>query len=289
PAGAADRPDRPGPPGHAHLRRRAVDAGVPDLPERRHDHGHHADHRHPAAVHELRRVVGARLLVGAGPRPQRPHASLRLSAGRVPAVPPQVVSSAVGKGEGMGTQVSVVMPAYNEADNLAELVPETTAALRDAGVTFEVVVVDDGSTDGTAELMRQLDGGPVVSVRLRRNLGKSAALSVGLSRASGEYVVLMDADGQDDPRQIPKLLAALEGDEDLDLVTGRRAVRHDRFVKRTTSRVYNRVTSMVTGVPGRDFNSGFKAMRRELATSLELYGELHRYIPVLAQWRGFKV
>lgn len=189
----------------------------------------------------------------------------------------------------MGTQVSVVMPAYNEADNLAELVPETTAALRDAGVTFEVVVVDDGSTDGTAELMRQLDGGPVVSVRLRRNLGKSAALSVGLSRASGEYVVLMDADGQDDPRQIPKLLAALEGDEDLDLVTGRRAVRHDRFVKRTTSRVYNRVTSMVTGVPGRDFNSGFKAMRRELATSLELYGELHRYIPVLAQWRGFKV
>ena len=189
----------------------------------------------------------------------------------------------------MGTQVSVVMPAYNEADNLAELVPETTAALRDAGVTFEVVVVDDGRTAGTAALMRQLAGGPVVSVRLRRNLGKSAALSVGLSRASGEYVVLMDADGQDDPRQIPKLLAALEGDEDLDLVTGRRAVRHDRFVKRTTSRVYNRVTSMVTGVPGRDFNSGFKAMRRELATSLELYGELHRYIPVLAQWRGFKV
>ncbi|MFO7280408.1 MAG: glycosyltransferase family 2 protein [Thermoanaerobacterales bacterium] len=189
----------------------------------------------------------------------------------------------------MGTQVSVVMPAYNEADNLAELVPETVAALRDAGVTFELVVVDDGSTDGTAELMRQLEGGPVTSVRLRRNLGKSAALSVGLSRASGEYVVLMDADGQDDPRQIPKLLAALDGDDELDLVTGRRAVRHDRFVKRTTSRIYNRVTSMVTGVPGRDFNSGFKAMRRELASSLEIYGELHRYIPVLAQWRGFKV
>jgi len=189
----------------------------------------------------------------------------------------------------MGTQVSVVMPAYNEADNLAELVPETVAALRDAGVTFELVVVDDGSTDGTAELMRQLEGGPVTSVRLRRNLGKSAALSVGLSRASGEYVVLMDAGGQDDPRQIPKLLAALDGDDELDLVTGRRAVRHDRFVKRTTSRIYNRVTSMVTGVPGRDFNSGFKAMRRELASSLEIYGELHRYIPVLAQWRGFKV
>jgi glycosyltransferase involved in cell wall biosynthesis len=129
----------------------------------------------------------------------------------------------------------------------------------------------------------------VISVRLRRNAGKSAALSAGLARAQGEYVVLMDADGQDDPSQIPRLLAALDADESVDLVTGRRAVRHDRFVKRTTSRLYNRATSMVTGVEGRDFNSGFKAMRRDLATGLELYGELHRYIPVLAQWRGFRV
>jgi glycosyltransferase involved in cell wall biosynthesis len=189
----------------------------------------------------------------------------------------------------VGTQVSVVLPAFNERDNLAELVPEATAALRVAGVTFEVVVVDDGSTDGTADLMRELAGPEVISVRLRRNAGKSAALSAGLARAQGEYVVLMDADGQDDPSQIPRLLAALDADESVDLVTGRRAVRHDRFVKRTTSRLYNRATSMVTGVEGRDFNSGFKAMRRDLATGLELYGELHRYIPVLAQWRGFRV
>ncbi len=189
----------------------------------------------------------------------------------------------------MGTQVSVVLPAYNEADNLVELVPETTAALRDAGVTFEVVVVDDGSTDGTAEIMRELRSPEVTTVSLRRNAGKSAALDAGLARVRGEYVVLMDADGQDDPRQIPRLLAALDADDDLDLVTGRRAVRHDRLVKRTTSRLYNRTTSMVTGVSGRDFNSGFKAMRRELATTLELYGELHRYIPVLAQWRGYRV
>jgi glycosyltransferase involved in cell wall biosynthesis len=189
----------------------------------------------------------------------------------------------------VGTQVSVVLPAFNERDNLAELVPEATAALRLAGVTFEVVVVDDGSTDGTADLMRELAGPEVISVRLRRNAGKSAALSAGLARAQGEYVVLMDADGQDDPSQIPRLLAALDADESVDLVTGRRAVRHDRFVKRTTSRLYNRATSMVTGVEGRDFNSGFKAMRRDLATGLELYGELHRYIPVLAQWRGFRV
>ncbi len=189
----------------------------------------------------------------------------------------------------LGTQVSVVLPAYNEAENLVELIPETTAALRDAGLTYEVVVVDDGSTDGTADLMRELDSREVVTVSLRRNAGKSAALDAGLSRVQGEYVVLMDADGQDDPRQIHRLLAALDADEDLDLVTGRRAVRHDRFVKRTTSKLYNRTTSLVTGVDGRDFNSGFKAMRRELATTLGLYGELHRYIPVLAQWRGFKV
>lgn len=196
----------------------------------------------------------------------------------------------------MGTQVSVVLPAYNERPNLAELVPETVNVLHEAGVTYEVVVVDDGSTDGTGELMQGLRGADVVYLRMRRNAGKSAALSAGLARAKGEYVVLMDADGQDDPREIPRLLAALEGkggdgtpSEPVDLVTGRRAVRNDRFVKRNTSKVYNRVTSMVTGVKGSDFNSGLKAMRRELATGLELYGELHRYIPVLAQWRGFRV
>jgi glycosyltransferase involved in cell wall biosynthesis len=188
----------------------------------------------------------------------------------------------------MGTQVSVVLPAYNEADNLVELIPETTRALRATGTTFEIIVVDDGSTDRTREVMRELRSAEVVSLRLRRNAGKSAALDAGLSRARGAYVVLMDADGQDDPRQIPRLLAALESD-DVDLVTGRRAVRQDRFVKRTTSRLYNRVTTLVTGVQGRDFNSGFKAMRRELAASLDLYGELHRYIPVLARWRGFAV
>ena len=189
----------------------------------------------------------------------------------------------------MGTQVSVVMPAYNEADNLAELVPETAAVLREAGVTFEIVVVDDGSSDGTADVIRGLRGPEVVGVDMRRNAGKSAALDAGLGRVRGEYVVLMDADGQDDPQEIPRLLAALDADDALDLVTGRRRVRRDRFVKRTTSRLYNRTTALVTGVPGSDFNSGFKAMRRDVAASLELYGELHRYIPVLARWRGYRV
>jgi dolichol-phosphate mannosyltransferase len=163
-------------------------------------------------------------------------------------------------------------------------------------VTYEVIVVDDGSTDGTYELMESLRGPDVVYVRLRRNAGKSAALSAGLDRVKGEYVVLMDADGQDDPNELPALLEALEGrgaaaggNGPVDLVTGRRAVRNDRFVKRNTSKLYNKATSVVTGVKGSDFNSGLKVMRSELATGLELYGELHRYIPVLAQWRGFRV
>jgi glycosyltransferase involved in cell wall biosynthesis len=110
---------------------------------------------------------------------------------------------------------------------------------------------------------------------------------MGLDHVRGDLVVLMDADGQDDPTELPKLLAEL--DTGVDLVTGRRAVRHDRFVKRTTSRLYNGATAKVTGVPGRDFNSGFKVMRRDLADTLEMYGELHRYIPVLAVWNGFRV
>ena len=188
--------------------------------------------------------------------------------------------------------MSVVVPAYNERPNLAELVPETVEVLSGAGVTFELIIVDDGSTDGTATLMRGLRSPEVRYLRMRRNGGKSAALSAGLSRVKGEFVVLMDADGQDDPHEIPRLLKMLEAGEEggegaVDLVTGRRADRQDRFIKKHTSKVYNWITNRVTGVSGRDFNSGLKAMRRELATSLQLYGELHRYIPVLAVWQGF--
>jgi len=184
-------------------------------------------------------------------------------------------------------ELSVLLPAYNEADNLTEVIPAIAAALGDTGRTWEIVVVDDGSTDGTRTVMNQLRSSQVRYIRLRRNSGKSAALSMGLDHVRGDLVVLMDADGQDDPAELAKLLAEL--DTGVDLVTGRRAVRHDRFVKRTTSRLYNGATAKVTGVPGRDFNSGFKVMRRDLADSLEMYGELHRYIPVLAVWNGFRV
>jgi glycosyltransferase involved in cell wall biosynthesis len=187
----------------------------------------------------------------------------------------------------VGCHVSVLMPAYNEADNLVEVIPATVAALEELGQPWEILVVDDGSTDGTRSVMAQLRTNQVRYIRLRRNSGKSEALRMGFDHVDGQYIVLMDADGQDDPEAIAPLLDALDGG--LDLVTGRRAVRNDRFIKRNTSKIYNGVTAKVTGVPGRDFNSGLKAMRRELADTLEMYGELHRYIPVLAVWNGFLV
>ncbi len=188
-----------------------------------------------------------------------------------------------------GVDVSVVLPAYNEAENLPSVVAEIIEHLDPGSLRFEILIVDDGSRDGTrsvaGELQRQ---SPCVRyVRLRRNLGKSGAVQVGLREATGERIVLMDADGQDDASAIAHLLGELDGG--LDLVTGRRADRQDRFVKRHTSRLYNAMTARVTGVEGRDFNSGLKAMTRDVADSLELYGELHRYIPVLAAWNGFAI
>jgi len=189
----------------------------------------------------------------------------------------------------LGTNVSLVLPAYNEAENLVSVVPEIIETLRAADLSFEVIVVDDGSNDGTPGVLSDLvaEHPELHGIRLRRNLGKSAALQVGFSRAAGDVVACMDADGQDDPGAILSLLDAIDGG--LDLVTGRRAIRHDRLVKRTTSKAYNRVTTMVTGVEGRDFNSGLKAMRAPVAQAIDLYGELHRYIPILAHWAGYRI
>lgn len=188
-----------------------------------------------------------------------------------------------------GGGISVVLPAFNEAGNLAAVVTELLPVLEQLDALHEVVIVDDGSTDGSWGVISDLcvEHPAVIGLRMRRNVGKSTALAAGLASVRGSVVVLMDADGQDNPAEIPRLLAAMEGG--LDLVTGRRVVRNDRLVKRSTSRLFNRVTSRVGGVDGRDFNSGFKLMRRQVADSLELYGELHRYIPVLAHWRGFRV
>jgi glycosyltransferase involved in cell wall biosynthesis len=201
-----------------------------------------------------------------------------------------VSASLFERPSGGGTRlVSVVLPAFDEADNLVEVIPELLSVLDRLEVAAEVVVVDDGSRDETPKVLGQLHAGDprVRGVRLRRHLGKSAALAAGIEDASGDVIVLMDADGQDDPSAIPALLSALDGG--LDLVTGRRRVRRDSRTKRWASALYNAVTAAVTGVAGRDFNSGLKAMRKEVAHGLPLRGELHRYLPVLARMAGYDV
>jgi glycosyltransferase involved in cell wall biosynthesis len=185
--------------------------------------------------------------------------------------------------------VSIIVPVMNEEDTLRDLYQAILGALESSGRSFEIVFVDDGSSDGSyaaiSDLHRQ--DARVKAVRLRRNYGKSTALAAGLARISGDAVVTIDADLQDDPSEIPALLARLEGG--LDLVTGWRKDRHDPAAKTLPSWIFNRATSRLTGIRVHDFNCGLKAMTRAVADDLELYGELHRFIPVLAAWRGFRV
>ena len=188
----------------------------------------------------------------------------------------------------MNPDLTILLPSYNEADNLPEVIPEITGVLDANGFTYEVMIVDDGSTDGTSDVVAKLDNPHIRYVRLRRNFGKSAALQAGFAKVRGRIVVLMDADGQDNPHALPKLIGMIN--DGYDLVTGARdAARQDRFIKRNTSKLFNGTTAWVTGVEGSDFNSGLKVMRRELVDNLNLYGEMHRYIPVLAHWSGYKV
>lgn len=185
--------------------------------------------------------------------------------------------------------LSVVIPAFNEAESLSELVPAVAAVARRLEKPFEIWVVDDGSTDGTVQVIaRMKDEIPEVGVlRLRRNFGKSAALTTAFRRCRGRYVVTMDADLQDDPEEIPLLLQDLEGG--LDLVSGWKKVRHDPLSKTLPSRFFNRVTSWVSGVRLHDFNCGLKGYRAEVVRTIALYGEMHRFIPVLANREGFKI
>ncbi|WP_447646676.1 glycosyltransferase family 2 protein [Nocardioides zeae] len=188
----------------------------------------------------------------------------------------------------------VVIPALNEAENLRVLVPRVVEHALALHPDARVLLVDDGSTDDTAEVMRALAAAhPCVELEvLRHNRGKAAALRIGFERAlegGADVVVMMDADGQDDPAELPALAAALT--DGADLVTGARLTRRDRFVKRTTSRLYNRTTALLSGAPGQDFNSGFKMMRAEVAADVApmLYGEMHRYLTVVAHDLGHRV
>lgn len=184
--------------------------------------------------------------------------------------------------------LSVVVPLHNEERSLDALYAELRAALDEHG-PWEAIFVDDGSTDESFAVLTQLHASApnVRVVRLRRNFGKAAALAAGFAQASGETVVTIDADLQDDPRDIPRLLAKLE--EGFDLVSGWKAQRRDPFTRRILSRVFNVVTGVVSGVRLRDLNSGLKAYRADVVRGLRVYGELHRFLPVLAHTRGYRV
>lgn len=185
--------------------------------------------------------------------------------------------------------LSVVIPLFNEAESLPELYAQLVSALDPLGRPFELLFIDDGSRDGSFDVLARLhqDDCRVKALQFRRNYGKSAALAVGFAHAQGEIVVTIDADLQDDPQEIPRLIARL--DEGYDLVSGWKQRRQDPLTKTIPSRVFNGVTSLVSGLRLHDFNCGLKAYRRAVVETIPVYGELHRYLPVLAHWEGFRV
>jgi dolichol-phosphate mannosyltransferase len=185
--------------------------------------------------------------------------------------------------------LSVVVPVLNEAESLPPLYQELLDVAREHGYLWDLVFVDDGSTDGSWDVIERLarDDASVQGIRFRRNFGKAAALSAGFAAARGELVFTLDADLQDDPREIPRFLAEI--DKGLDVVSGWKQVRNDPWHKVGPSRVFNWLVGYLTGVKLHDHNCGFKCYRREIFDEVRLYGELHRFVPVLAAARGWKV
>lgn len=186
--------------------------------------------------------------------------------------------------------VSVVIPLYNEQDSLREL----SAAIREelfklCDKNYEIIFVNDGSNDRSAEILKDLVAGSsrIISLTFRRNVGKSPALAVGFKEAKYGIVITMDADLQDDPKELVNLIAKL--DEGYDLVTGWKKKRNDPASKTVPSKFFNMVTSFFSGIKLHDFNCGLKAYRKEVTEALEVYGELHRYLPALAHWKGFRI
>ena len=184
--------------------------------------------------------------------------------------------------------LSIVIPALNEREALGGLLGEIEEAVRPLGVRWEVIVVDDGSADGTSDMIEGLaqEEEWIRGIRFRRRFGKSAALAAGFDHARGATIVTIDGDGQDDPADIPALLDALDG---FDLVSGWKRDRRDPLGRRVASRLFNWVTARFTGVAMHDVNSGFKAYRDECAHSLDVYGEMHRFLPALAAQQGWRV
>ena len=185
--------------------------------------------------------------------------------------------------------VSVVVPLFNEEQSLMPLSLSIRDALDRTKAIYEVIFVDDGSTDNSLKILRDIHrkNRRFKFISFRRNYGKSAALSVGFQHAVGRIIVTMDADLQDDPNEIQRLIDKLEAG--YDLVNGWKRKRHDPISKTIPSKLFNFITSLMTGIKLRDFNSGLKAYKREVVQDIKVYGEMHRFLPVLAQWAGYRV
>jgi glycosyltransferase involved in cell wall biosynthesis len=231
------------------------------------------------------RVIAAFIVTGAAAT--APGYSPRMErTGLLGAAPPAVRERASA---GTAVELSLVIPVFNEREAIEPLLREVEEACKRTGRRWEVVCVDDGSTDGSREILERLarDLDPARLVRLRRNFGKSAALRAGFHETRGAIVVTLDGDGQDDPAEIPALLAKL--DEGYDVVSGWKQQRQDPPFKRWGSRAFNRLTARLSGVPLHDVNCGLKAYRGPAVRALEIYGEQHRFIPVLGFQRGWRV
>ncbi len=185
--------------------------------------------------------------------------------------------------------LSIIVPVLNERDSLPQLLAEIGGVVTKEGIASEVIFVDDGSRDGSWDVIRELatKNAGVSAIRFRRNFGKAAALTAGMQAARGEFVMMMDADLQDDPAEIPKFLTKLN--EGFDVVNGWKQRRLDPWHKVYPSRVFNWMIGRLTGLKLHDHNCGLKLFRSEVAREIRIYGELHRFIPVLAHARGFRV
>jgi glycosyltransferase involved in cell wall biosynthesis len=189
----------------------------------------------------------------------------------------------------MRPQLSIVIPVFNEQENIPQLYQELKKSLENIGRTYEIIFVDDGSEDETYEILEkpQKMDKSLKLIQLRKNFGKSDALSLGFKHASGDVIITMDGDLQDDPTEIPKFLEKIK--TGCDLVVGWKFQRKDPFTKRFPSKIFNLLTSIISGLRIHDYNCGFKAFQREVTQNIEIYGELYRYIPALAYMKGYNV
>jgi glycosyltransferase involved in cell wall biosynthesis len=185
--------------------------------------------------------------------------------------------------------ISVVVPLYNEVESLPELTSWITKVMDENRLTYEIMLIDDGSNDGSLDMIKRLQtNNPFIKgIKFRRNYGKSAALNVGFEAAQGDVIITMDADLQDSPDEIPELYRRII-EEKYDLVSGWKAKRYDPISKTIPTKLYNAATRRMSGIKNlHDFNCGLKAYRKAVVKNIEVYGEMHRYIPVIAKWAGF--